>query len=86
MTAPDHGCPASEVVAGAECYCREMVRGDRRSWNVRDTRTADTLDRLMTGYGKGAKAVVWAHNTHVGDARATGMASEGLVNPGQLVR
>lgn len=76
----------AEVVAGAERYYREMVRGDRRSWNVRDTHMADTLDRLMTGYGRGAKAVVWAHNTHVGDARATDMASAGLVNLGQLVR
>ncbi len=74
------------VVAGAERYYREMVRGDSRSWNVRDHHMADTLDRLVSAYGAHAKAVVWAHNTHVGDARATDMAAAGLVNVGQLVR
>jgi erythromycin esterase len=46
----------------------------------------DTLDRLLGHYGPGAKAVVWAHNTHVGDARATNMAVSGEVNIGQLAR
>ncbi|SFQ48238.1 Erythromycin esterase homolog [Amycolatopsis arida] len=76
----------AEVVAGAERYYREMVRGDRRSWNVRDHHMTDTLDRLLEAYGPGAKSVVWAHNTHVGDARATDMAAAGLVNIGQLAR
>lgn len=74
------------VVAGAERYYREMVRGDHRSWNVRDHHMVDTLGRLMHAYGPDAKAVIWAHNTHVGDARATDMAAAGLVNLGQLVR
>lgn len=76
----------AEVLAGAERYYREMVRGDHRSWNVRDQHMADTLERLMNAYGPGAKAVVWAHNTHVGDARATDMAAAGMTNLGQLVR
>jgi erythromycin esterase-like protein len=76
----------AEIVAGAEQYYREMVRGDHRSWNVRDHHMVDTLDRLMGAYGAGAKAVVWAHNTHVGDARATDMAAAGMVNIGQLAR
>lgn len=76
----------AEVVAGAERYYREMLRGDRRSWNVRDHHMVDTLDRLMDAYGPSARAVVWAHNTHVGDARATDMAAAGMVNVGQLVR
>jgi erythromycin esterase len=46
----------------------------------------DTLDRLIAQYGADSKAIVWEHNTHVGDARATDMAADGLVNVGQLVR
>ncbi|SCF11853.1 Erythromycin esterase homolog [Micromonospora purpureochromogenes] len=76
----------AEVVAGAERYYRAMVRGGRESWNVRDRHMDDTLDRLLTHYGPGAKAVVWAHNTHVGDARATDMVEAGEVNIGQLAR
>ncbi|NKQ57418.1 erythromycin esterase family protein [Amycolatopsis sp. K13G38] len=76
----------AEVAAGAERYYREMLRGDRRSWNIRDRHMADTLDRLTEVYGPGAKAVVWEHNTHIGDARATDMATRGMVNVGQLVR
>jgi erythromycin esterase-like protein len=63
-----------------------MLAGNASSWNVRDTHMADTLDRLLGRYGSGAKAVVWEHNTHVGDARATDMARAGMVNVGQLVR
>jgi erythromycin esterase-like protein len=76
----------AEVAAGAERYYRAMVCGGGASWNVRDHHMADTLDRLVVHYGDGAKAVVWEHNTHVGDARATDMADRGLVNVGQLVR
>ncbi|PRX45954.1 erythromycin esterase-like protein [Prauserella shujinwangii] len=76
----------AEIVAGAERYYREMVRGGARSWNVRDEHMTDTLDRLVAAYGPDAKAVVWAHNTHIGDARATSMASAGMFNVGQLVR
>ncbi|HEV2088249.1 MAG TPA: erythromycin esterase family protein [Cryptosporangiaceae bacterium] len=76
----------AEVVAGAERYYRAMVRGGRESWNVRDRHMDDTLARLLEHYGDGSKAVVWAHNTHVGDARATDMAAGGEVNIGQLAR
>jgi erythromycin esterase len=76
----------AEIVAGAERYYRAMVRGGRQSWNVRDRHMDQTLDRLRTHYGPAAKAVVWAHNTHVGDARATDMAAGGEVNIGQLAR
>ncbi|RIV35892.1 erythromycin esterase family protein [Micromonospora radicis] len=76
----------AEVVAGAERYYREMVAGGPGSWNVRDNHMADTLDRLLDRYGPGARGVVWAHNTHVGDARATDMAVDGMVNIGQLAR
>ncbi len=74
------------VMVDAERYYRAMVRSDSNSWNVRDIHMADTLDRLMELHGPEAKAIVWAHNTHVGDARFTDMARSGMVNIGQLVR
>lgn len=74
------------VAAGAEAYYRAMVSGGAESWNVRDQHMFDTLDRLMDHYGSGAKAVVWEHNTHIGDARYTSMADAGMFNIGQLVR
>lgn len=74
------------VARDAEHYYRTMIRADDRSWNVRDQHMTQTLERLMQHLGPEAKAIVWEHNTHVGDARATDMAMEGLVNVGQLVR
>ena len=74
------------VARGAELYYRTMVRGGPTSWNVRDHHMMDTLDRLVTHHGPRAKAIVWAHNTHVGDARFTDMSRAGMVNIGQLVR
>ncbi|MEU0598214.1 erythromycin esterase family protein [Streptomyces sp. NPDC006393] len=76
----------AEVLAGAERYYRAMLDSGPESWNIRDHHMADTLDRLMEHHGPDAKAVVWEHNTHIGDARATDMADTGLVNVGQLVR
>ena len=76
----------AEVAAGAEHYYRTMVRGDRDSWNIRDRHMADTIDRIAQHLGPTSKGLVWEHNTHVGDARATDMARDGLVNVGQLVR
>ncbi|WP_258534886.1 erythromycin esterase family protein [Streptomyces sp. PT12] len=76
----------AETVAGAERYYRAMVGGGPESWNVRDAHMADTLDRLMDRQGPGARAVIWEHNTHIGDARATDMADAGMVNVGQLLR
>ncbi|OQA04241.1 MAG: Erythromycin esterase [bacterium ADurb.Bin400] len=74
------------VVANAEEYYRTMLRGDVQSWNIRDYHMTQTLERLMKFHGPASKGIVWAHNTHVGDARATDMAKDGLVNIGQLVR
>ena len=74
------------VAVNAEKYYRAMVQGGPHSWNVRDRHMADTLDRLLQFHGKGAKAIVWAHNTHVGDSRATDMIDEGMYNIGELVR
>jgi erythromycin esterase-like protein len=74
------------VVKNAEHYYRTMIRADNDSWNVRDRHMVETLERLMDFHGPQAKAIVWEHNTHVGDARATDMAAAGMVNVGQLVR
>lgn len=74
------------VVRGAEAYYRTMIRGGGASWNLRDRHMAEMLDRLMIHHGPNAKAIVWAHNTHVGDARHTDMAAAGMVNLGQLAR
>ena len=74
------------VATNAERYYRTMVRGDQQSWNIRDHHMSDTIDRISRHHGPGSKGLVWAHNTHVGDARATDMAHDGMVNIGQLVR
>lgn len=74
------------AVRGAELYYRTMVRGGSASWNVRDHHMIDTLARLVEHHGPRAKAIVWEHNTHIGDARATDMAGAGMVNVGQLAR
>jgi erythromycin esterase-like protein len=74
------------VVKNAEAYYRAMVRGGPDSWNVRDRHMAETLERLLQHHGPGAKAIVWEHNTHIGDARYTDMADDGMVNVGQLAR
>jgi erythromycin esterase len=76
----------AEVVAGAEHYYRAMVHGGPKSWNVRDRHMDETLARLLTRYGAGARAVVWAHNTHVGDSRATDQSRHGEVTIGELAR
>lgn len=74
------------VVRDAEAYYRIMVRGDAASWNLRDAHMTQTLIRLMELYGEKAKGIVWAHNTHIGDARYTDMGRAGEYNIGQLVR
>lgn len=74
------------VVKNAESYYRAMVRGGPESWNIRDRHMCETLERLMAYHGPSAKAIIWEHNTHIGDARATDMADEGMVNVGQMVR
>jgi erythromycin esterase-like protein len=77
------------VAQNAEHYYRIMVRGGPDSWNLRDEHMLLTLDRLMQFHrelGGDSRAIVWAHNTHVGDARATDMTRAGMFNLGQLVR
>lgn len=74
------------VIREAERYYREMYYGSRESWNLRDCHMFDTLQAVLKHRGKDAKAVVWAHNSHVGDARATEMGTRGELNIGQLAR
>lgn len=74
------------AAADAEHYYRILLRGNRESWNIRDRHMADTADRLSTQLGPASKGIIWGHNSHLGDARATDMARDGLVNVGQLLR
>ena len=80
----------ARTVKAAEEYYRIMFSGRISSWNLRDSHMVDTLDalagHLSRQRGKQARIVVWAHNSHVGDARATELGSQGEFNVGQLVR
>jgi erythromycin esterase-like protein len=79
----------ARLVRDAERYYRTMYRGEVSSWNLRDRHMADTLDALVEFIDRArapAKVVVWAHNSHLGDARATQMGTRGEWNVGQLVR
>jgi erythromycin esterase-like protein len=79
----------ARLITNAEAYYRAMFTGRDASWNLRDTHMADTLDALMHFLGARdaeAKVIVWAHNSHLGDARATEMGARGELNLGQLAR
>ncbi len=79
----------ARLARDAEEYYRAMFRGRVSSWNLRDRHMAQTLDHLMTHLSQtwgDPKLVVWAHNSHLGDARATDMGASGELNVGQLVR
>jgi erythromycin esterase-like protein len=78
----------ARLVKNAEAYYRSMFRGRDHSWNLRDAHMTETLMALLSHYGQGARAtaVVWAHKSHLGDARATDMARRGEWNVGQLAR
>ncbi len=79
----------ARLVKNAEQYYRSMFRGHVASWNLRDRHMVETLNALATHLswnGSPAKIVVWEHNSHLGDARATEMGERGELNVGQLVR
>jgi len=76
----------ARVVRAAEQYYRVMYRGSAASWNLRDRHMFDTLQALLQHRGPAAKAVVWAHNSHIGNAAATAMGWRGEFNIGQLSR
>jgi erythromycin esterase-like protein len=90
--APDEFFSAEQnarLVKNAEQYYRSMFHGRVSSWNLRDRHMAETLEALLaylSRQGQEAKVVVWAHNSHLGDARATEMGERGELNVGQLVR
>jgi erythromycin esterase-like protein len=83
-----HAVQQAHVVRDAEAYYRAMFAGRTQSWNLRDTHMADTVDMIASHIGGGvpAKVIVWAHNSHVGDARATEMGDDGQITLGQLLR
>lgn len=76
----------SLVMKNGEHYYHTMVTNDSESWNIRDQHMVEALDNISQYYGPEAKGIIWEHNTHIGDARATDMAEEGMVNVGQLTR
>jgi protein-L-isoaspartate(D-aspartate) O-methyltransferase len=76
----------ARLVVNAERYYRMMYYGSAESWNLRDTHMFETLNELLRTRGPQAKAVVWEHNSHIGDARYTEMAARGEHNVGQLCR
>lgn len=76
----------AKVVAGAESYYRAMYYHSPVSWNLRDTHMFETLESLLAFYGSDARGVVWEHNSHVGNARATEMGARGEINVGHLCR
>ena len=79
----------ARLILNAEEYYRTMFDGAEPSWNLRDRHMGDTLDRLIAHLERhegDARAVVWAHNSHVGDARHTEMGARGELNVGQLAR
>ncbi|WP_425050040.1 erythromycin esterase family protein [Pseudomaricurvus hydrocarbonicus] len=76
----------AKLVANAERYYRTMYYAENSSWNQRDQHMFDTLEAILEFKGADAKAIVWEHNSHIGDARATQMSARGELNIGQLIR
>ncbi len=76
----------ARLVTDAERYYRIMYYGSHQSWNLRDRHMFSSLLSLLDFRGPECKAVVWEHNSHIGDARATEMAARGELNVGQLCR
>jgi len=83
-----HAVQQAHVVRNADAYYRTMFAGRSASWNLRDTHMADTVDLLANHLGDGepAKLILWAHNSHVGDARATELGDDGHLTLGQVLR
>jgi len=78
----------ARLVKNAEQYYRSMFRGRASSWNLRDRHMVETIEALVAHLdgSRQPKAIIWAHNSHLGDARATEMGQHGELNVGQLIR
>ena len=76
----------ARIVCASERYYRSMMLGTEDSWNVRDNHMMETIKLLLNKYGEGSKGIVWAHNNHVGDYRATDMLKNKQVSLGGLAR
>ncbi|PLR79122.1 protein-L-isoaspartate O-methyltransferase [Bacillus sp. V3-13] len=74
------------VTANAEHYYSSMVLNDEQSWNIRDLHMVEALKEILDFFGPDSKVIIWEHNTHVGDARATNMIDNGTINVGQIIR
>jgi erythromycin esterase len=74
------------VALNGEKYYSAAAKSNAESWNIRDRHMGTTVKRLMDHHGPDAKMIIWAHNTHVGDARYTDMAAAGMTNLGQMIR
>ncbi len=70
----------------AEEYYMTMIRDGKESWNLRERHMAETLDQLLEHHGANSKAIIWAHNSHIGDARAYTKKSSGSLNFGEIVK
>lgn len=76
----------AQIAFNAEKYYRALLHGGSQTWNIRDTHMMETLEKLLNFHGRKSKGIVWAHNSHIGDARATDMAANEMHNIGELAR
>lgn len=76
----------TRLIADAERYYKTLYYAEQDSWSQRDQHMFDTLQSVLSFHGKDSKVIVWGHNSHIGDARATQMSARGEFNIGQLVR
>ncbi|CEG24172.1 Erythromycin esterase [Planococcus massiliensis] len=74
------------VAKNAEDYYRAMVQSGEVSWNIRDEHMVEAINEIRDYHGRDAKIIIWEHNTHIGDARATDMKNDGMINVGQVLR
>jgi len=81
-----HAAQNAKLVANAEKYYRQMYYGGSTAWNLRDTHMFETLQSLLEQFGPESKAIVWEHNSHLGDAAATELGQDDQINVGHLCR
>jgi erythromycin esterase-like protein len=74
------------VARNAEDYYRSVMKSGEISWNIRDEHMVEAINEVRDYHGKEAKIIIWEHNTHIGDARATDMQNDGMLNVGQVLR